>query len=186
MSAHEMTVINYEVSHSATTRIPTDKESDTPSETVILELTGSGRVFTALEPTSLSRSASYTCVATNYEILWVDELASGPPILTWRHDMGSGAIRRMNLQILNGPNSGENFSWAMTFLIDRVHFTFLARHIPCLGLRRPIISASSYSRSSPLYRSTSLHLAVSYYQPPKSRPRRERSSSRCRYPHGSH
>jgi len=126
MSARQLSVIDYDVRRNRSKRTVSDKQSDTPSETVILELTGNGRVFTALEPTSLSRSASYTCVATNYEILWVDELASGPPILTWRHDMGSGAIRRMNLQILNGPNSGEYFSWAMTFLIDRVHFTFLA------------------------------------------------------------
>jgi len=107
MSARQLTVINYEVRRSVAVRIATDKQSDIPSETVILELTGSGRVFTALEPTSLSRSASYTCVATNYEILWVDELASGPPVLTWRHDMGGGAIRNMNLKILNGPSSGE-------------------------------------------------------------------------------
>jgi hypothetical protein len=126
MSARQLTVINYEVSHSAATRIPTDKQSDIPSETVILELKGSGRVFTALETTSLSRSASYTCVATNYEILWVDELASGPPILTWRHDMGNGAIRNMNLQILNGPHSGEYPAWLMVLLTDRIHSTFLA------------------------------------------------------------
>jgi hypothetical protein len=125
MSARQLTVINYEVRRTAATRSETEKQTDTPSETVILELTGSGRIFTALESTSLSRSASYTCVATNYEILWVDELASGPPILSWRHDMGSGAIRKMNLQILNGPNSGEYPVWLMTVLTDRVHFTLL-------------------------------------------------------------
>jgi hypothetical protein len=108
MSARQLTVISYEVRLDSSKRTVSDKQTDTPSETIILELTGSGRVFTALEPTSLSRSASYTCVTTNYEILWVDELASGPPILTWRHDLGSGAIRNMNLQILNGPNSGES------------------------------------------------------------------------------
>lgn len=108
MSARQLTVINYEVRCNKSKSTLADKQSDIPSETVILELTGSGRVFTALESTSLSRSASYTCVATNYEILWVDELASGPPILTWRHDMGGGAIRNMNLQILNGPSSGES------------------------------------------------------------------------------
>jgi hypothetical protein len=87
--------------------IATDRQNDVPSETVILELSGNGRIFTALEPTSLFRNASYTCVATNYEVLWVDELSTGPPILTWRHDMGSGAIQNMHLQILNGPTSGE-------------------------------------------------------------------------------
>jgi len=143
MSARQLTVINYEVRRKKSKSTLADKQSDIPSETVILELTGSGRVFTALEPTSLSRSASYTCVATNYEILWVDELASGPPILTWRHDMGSGAIRSMNLQILNGPHSGECPALLLIVLTYRVHFAFLARHTPYLGLRRPIISASS-------------------------------------------
>jgi hypothetical protein len=126
MSARQLTVINFEVRRSATTRNVTDQQSNIPSETVILELTGDGRVFTALEPTSLSRSASYTCVATNYEILWVDELASGPPILTWRHDMGSGAVRNMNLQILNGPTSGEHSFWPVYLLTNRVYFAFLA------------------------------------------------------------
>jgi len=161
----------------------TDEQTDSPSETVILELTGSGRVFTALESTALSRSASYTCVATNYEILWVDELASGPPVLTWRHDMGSGAIRTMNLQILNGPNSGEYPAWLKTWLIDRVYVTFFARHTPCFGLRCPTVSASSNSWSGSMSRSTSLHLAISYSQLPESRPRRERPSIWCRHPH---
>jgi hypothetical protein len=125
MSARQLTVINYEVCLNTSMGIVSDKQSDAPSETVILELTGSGRIFTALESTSLSRSASYTCVATNYEILWVDELASGPPILTWRHDMGSGAIRNMNLQILNGPHSGEYPAWLNVVLTDRIHSTFL-------------------------------------------------------------
>lgn len=80
---------------------------DSP-ETIILTLSGSGRVFTALEPTSLSRNATYTCVATNHEVLWVDELSPGPPVLTWRHDLGSGAINDLQLQMINGPSSGES------------------------------------------------------------------------------
>lgn len=164
-------------------RTATDKQTDSPSETVILELTGSGRVFTALESTALSRSASYTCVAANYEILWVDELATGPPVLTWRHDMGNGAIRNMNLQILNGPNSGEYPAWLKTLLIDRVYITFFARHTPCFGLRCPTVSAGSDSWSGSVSHSTSLHLAISYSQFPESRSRRERPSIWCRHPH---
>ena len=161
----------------------TDKQTDSPSETVILELTGSGRVFTALEPTSLSRSASYTCVATNYEILWVDELATGPPVLTWRHDMGNGAIRNMNLQILDGPDSGEYPAWLKTLLIDRVYITSIVRHPPCFGLQCSTFSAGSNSRSSSMSCSTSLHLAISYSQPSESRSRWKRASAWCRHPH---
>lgn len=107
MSSRHLTVLEYEVRRITAMSTMTDQQNDSPSETVILELTGSGRVFTALEPTSLLRNASYTCVATNYEVLWIDELSTGPPILTWRHDMGSGTIRDFNLQIINGPTSGE-------------------------------------------------------------------------------
>jgi len=108
MSSRTLTVIDYEVCPWPSEGVLADRQTDNPSETVIMELSGSGRVFTALEPTCLFRSASYTCVATNYEILWVDELSSGPPVLTWRHDMGSGAIRQFHLQIINGPSSGKS------------------------------------------------------------------------------
>jgi hypothetical protein len=83
-------------------------QSENPTETLILELTGSGRIFTALELTSLSRNATYTCIATNFEVMWVDELSVGPPTLTWRHDFGSGTIRDLRLQVMNGPTSGKS------------------------------------------------------------------------------
>jgi hypothetical protein len=76
-----------------------------------MSLSGVGRTFTALETTSLSRNATYTCVATNHEVMWVDELSPGPPVLTWRHDLAGGAISDLHLQVINGPSSGESSVW---------------------------------------------------------------------------
>lgn len=55
----------------------------------VMELAGHGRRFVALDKSTLGRRASLTCVATNLEVLWVDELKTGPPVLTWKHDLAA-------------------------------------------------------------------------------------------------
>lgn len=86
----------------------TNDQSEPIRETTIFEVTGQGRVFVALEKTSLSRRAHFTCVATNYEIMWVDELRVGSPVLTWKHDFASGSIGDLSLHVSYKSGIGKS------------------------------------------------------------------------------
>ncbi|RXK40685.1 hypothetical protein M231_01936 [Tremella mesenterica] len=74
-----------------------DIESPSQTSLVLLQLSGPVRRFTALEKTALRRNAAVTCVATTFEVMWVDETLPGIPQLSWRHEYGNGSVKVMLL-----------------------------------------------------------------------------------------
>lgn len=75
-------------------------------EMTLLESTGQGRIFTSLDKTAAARGATYTCVCTTYEMLWIDGCNVGPPILAWRHDYGGGRVRDLEVVIEETQTGG--------------------------------------------------------------------------------
>ncbi|ORY30819.1 hypothetical protein BCR39DRAFT_587775 [Naematelia encephala] len=74
--------------------------------TKLIELTGQSRFFTSLDPTALLRGATYTCLCTTYEVMWIDECATGIPAASWRHDFGSGKVKDLAVRTLQ-TETGE-------------------------------------------------------------------------------
>ncbi|WWC97298.1 hypothetical protein V866_004177 [Kwoniella sp. B9012] len=56
---------------------------------ILLTLHGKDRQFTSLDKTALERGSQHTVIATNHEIMWVDERKPGTPIISWKHDFGT-------------------------------------------------------------------------------------------------
>ena len=100
-----------------------DLEGDSPPET-LLELHGDGRMFTSLDKTALERQASYSTLTTTYEVIWVDELAPGSPVLSWTHDYGGGNVKDLEVAVVH---IGEQ---AIAILSSGTENTFLAVHGP--------------------------------------------------------
>ncbi|KAK4683966.1 hypothetical protein P7C73_g6240, partial [Tremellales sp. Uapishka_1] len=71
-------------------------------------LEGHDRVFTCLEKTALERKATYTCLCTTHEIVWIDETKVGPPVLSWKHDYGGGRLRDLYVTVVRN-DEGENY-----------------------------------------------------------------------------
>lgn len=55
----------------------------------------------------MERQAAYTCLATTHEIIWIDELQTGPPAMSWKHDYGAGSIKEMDLTVIDSEHGGE-------------------------------------------------------------------------------
>lgn len=83
-----------------------DLEGHSPPET-LLELQGDGRMFTSIDKTALERQVTYTAMATTYEVLWVDELSSGTPVLSWTHDYGGGKVKDLEVTTIYVGDQGE-------------------------------------------------------------------------------
>ena len=83
-----------------------DIEQDTPA-TLLIELHGRGRVFTDLEKTVAERGATYTIACTTSEVMWIDQLKGGAPVLSWSHDYGSGSIKDLTLILIKRRGIGE-------------------------------------------------------------------------------
>ena len=92
------------ISDTAVTIVDIDRSEHT--ETVLLELTGHDRVFTCLEKTALARGATYTCICTTYEIMWIDECKVGAPALSWKHDYGAGRGRELEVTVIHTERGG--------------------------------------------------------------------------------
>lgn len=111
MSARQLVVIDFEVSQGGNAALKGTNahiQNEPVHQTIILEVTGQGRLFVALEKTAISRRAHFTCIATNYEIMWVDELKVGPPALTWKHDFASGSIGDLSLHVCSQSGLGRS------------------------------------------------------------------------------
>ncbi|KAL7420183.1 hypothetical protein Q5752_005149 [Cryptotrichosporon argae] len=71
------------LSSTTATILDIDDVSRPPAD--ILSLTGAER-FVGLDTTALARAATYTCLVTTREVVWIDETADAPA-LRWKHDL---------------------------------------------------------------------------------------------------
>lgn len=72
------------------------------------------RKFTAVDTTASSRQATYTCLVTTREVLWVDETASAsPPALSWKHEFSEGEARDLEITHVPQDGNGEFMSFVL-------------------------------------------------------------------------
>lgn len=76
--------------------------------TSLLSLERTGRYFTSIDKTSLQRGALHTALCTTHEVLWIDELKPGPPVLSVKHEYGDGELRDLDLSFIASERSGSH------------------------------------------------------------------------------
>jgi len=79
---------------------------DPQGETVLFTLTARGQYFTSLEKTAALRPASFTCLCTSQEVIWMDETRPGDSVLSWRHDYGGGRVDDLEVAVVETGHGG--------------------------------------------------------------------------------
>lgn len=61
----------------------------------------------ALDATACIRQATYTCLVSTHEILWIDETRDlSPPILSWKHELSEGQLLDLVVTHVPQQNNG--------------------------------------------------------------------------------
>jgi hypothetical protein len=127
MSLKQMTIIDFEV-RIIHLILHADRQNPTAPEMVIISISGEGRRFTSLDKSSLARRASFTCAATTHEVIWVDELKGGSPVVSWRHDFGGGLRQDLRLNVVQTSTTGESTSvFFLLMAYCRIHSPLVAK-----------------------------------------------------------
>ena len=84
------------------TTLDLENQDSGPQKLLSLE----GRTITCMEKTAQARGATYTVVCTTREVMLVDDLRVGPPVLSVAHDYGSGDIKDLVVTVVCSEDHG--------------------------------------------------------------------------------
>lgn len=86
----------------------------------LLSLSGH-RAFTSLQSTGFA--SEYMCLVTSREVVWVDERSPGIPLLSWRHELGDGTLRDLEVTYLPQGEHGMSSPLRSTSDCGHAHAT---------------------------------------------------------------